>query len=222
MSCSSIQRVIDVQEGLIGGFVPETLSWRKIHRRLFSRLPDKIFSLPFLDFPPKMATNDMEKQSQPALPPPEALSAQQPRTSQNASDDVEKQSHTQPPALPPQKSSPLQQPPTPQNASHLSPLRLALVTTSLCLSAVLYGLDMNIIGVAVPVITTQFHSLDDISWYSVAYLLAITAFQPAFGNVYKYFPAKRVFGGSVVVFEGTYAVCWIEWNGLEGEVVSVC
>jgi hypothetical protein len=26
MSCSSIQRVIDVQEGLIGGFVPETLS----------------------------------------------------------------------------------------------------------------------------------------------------------------------------------------------------
>jgi hypothetical protein len=126
-----------------------------------------------------------------------------------AGDDVEK---AQPPA--PSPSSPHVQPlsqqqqqqqsssspsehPTPQDASHLSSTRLLLVTTSLCLAAVLYGLDMN-------VITTQFHSLDDIAWYSAAYLLAITAFQPAFGNVYKYFPAKRVFGGSVFVFEGTY------------------
>jgi hypothetical protein len=99
-------------------------------------------------------------------------------------------------------SAPSEQKPS-QNASHLTSTRLLLVTTSLCLAAVLYGLDMNIIGVAVPVITTQFHSLDDIAWYSAAYLLAITAFQPAFGNVYKYFPAKRVFGGSVFVFEGT-------------------
>jgi hypothetical protein len=131
-----------------------------------------------------------------------------------AGDDVEK---AQPPA--PSSSSPEVQPlsqqqqqplssvpseqTTSQNASHLTFTRLLLVTTSLCLAAVLYGLDMNIIGVAVPVITTQFHSLDDIAWYSAAYLLAITAFQPAFGNVYKYFPAKRVFGGSVFVFEGT-------------------
>jgi MFS family permease len=88
--------------------------------------------------------------------------------------------------------------------SHLHSWRLFLVTTCLCLGAVLYGLDMNIIGVAVPVITTQFHSLDDIAWYSAAYLLTITAFQPAFGNVYKYFSAKMVFAGSVVLFESTH------------------
>jgi MFS family permease len=87
--------------------------------------------------------------------------------------------------------------------SHLHSWRLFLVTTCLCLGAVLYGLDMNIIGVAVPVITTQFHSLDDIAWYSAAYLLTITAFQPTFGNVYKYFSAKMVFAGSVVLFEST-------------------
>jgi hypothetical protein len=50
--------------------------------------------------------------------------------------------------------------------SHLHSWRLFIVTTSLCLGAVLYGLDMNIVSVAVPVITTQFHSLDDIAWYS--------------------------------------------------------
>jgi hypothetical protein len=121
-----------------------------------------------------------------------------------STDDVEKaQQHSSPPQVQP---LPQTQRITSENASHLSSTRLLLVTTSLCLAAVLYGLDMNIIGVAVPVITTQFHSLDDIAWYSAAYLLAITAFQPAFGNVYKYFPAKRVFGGSVFVFEGMYAI----------------
>lgn len=89
--------------------------------------------------------------------------------------------------------------------SHLHSWRLFIVTASLCLGAVLYGLDMNIIGVAVPVITTQFHSLDDIAWYSAAYLLTITAFQPCFGNVYKYFPAKAVFAASILLFESTAA-----------------
>jgi len=79
--------------------------------------------------------------------------------------------------------------------------RLFAVTLSLCLGAVLFGLDMNIIGVAAPVITTEFHSLEDVSWYSASYLLTITAFQPCFGNVYKYFSVKAVFAGSIVLFE---------------------
>lgn len=90
------------------------------------------------------------------------------------------------------------------DTSCLQSWRLFIVTASLCLGAVLYGLDMNIIGVAVPVITTQFHSLDDIAWYSAAYLMTITAFQPCFGNVYKYFPAKAVFVGSIFLFESRF------------------
>ena len=91
--------------------------------------------------------------------------------------------------------------------SHLQSWRLLVVTTSLCFGAVLYGLDMNIIGVAVPDITTEFHSLDDIAWYSAAYLLTITAFTPSFGNVYKYFPAKPVFAASIALFEVGSIVC---------------
>lgn len=89
-----------------------------------------------------------------------------------------------------------------QDSSHLESWRLGIVVTSLCLGAVLYGLDMNIIGVAVPVITTEFHSLDDIAWYSAAYLITITAFQGFYGNIYKYFPAKFVYIICILLFEG--------------------
>ncbi|KAF2267497.1 MFS general substrate transporter [Lojkania enalia] len=91
--------------------------------------------------------------------------------------------------------------------SHLQSWKLAIVMTSLCLGVVLYGLDMNIIGVAIPKITTEFHSLDDIAWYGSAYLLTITAFQPFFGNMYKYFDAKIVYLVSIVLFEVGSIVC---------------
>ncbi|KAH5296153.1 hypothetical protein HBI12_213810 [Parastagonospora nodorum] len=94
--------------------------------------------------------------------------------------------------------------------SFLQSWRLFVVTLSLCLGAVLYGLDMNIIGVAAPVITREFHSLEDVSWYSASYLLTITAFQPCFGNVYKYFSVKAVFVGSIVIFESEY-MSFTQW-----------
>ncbi|RYC61641.1 hypothetical protein CHU98_g4575 [Xylaria longipes] len=80
--------------------------------------------------------------------------------------------------------------------------RLGIVITSLCLGIFLLGLDQNIIGVAIPRITTDFRSLNDIAWYGSAYLLTITAFQPFFGNLYKYFNAKLVYLVSLILFEG--------------------
>lgn len=85
---------------------------------------------------------------------------------------------------------------------HLQSWRLAIVIGSLCLGIFLLGLDQNIIGVAIPRITTEFKALDDIAWYGSAYLLTITAFQPFFGNLYKYFNAKIVYLVSLVLFEG--------------------
>lgn len=86
---------------------------------------------------------------------------------------------------------------------HLRSWRLAVVVASLCCGILLLGLDMNIVGVAVPRITTDFGSLGDIAWYGSAYLLAITAFQPLFGNLYKFFHAKAVYLVSLLLFEGT-------------------
>ena len=90
-----------------------------------------------------------------------------------------------------------------QSHVYLRSWRLAVVITSLCFGILLLGLDMNIIGVAIPRITTDFHSLNDIAWYGSAYLLTITAFQPLFGNLYKFFNAKAVYIASLLIFEGT-------------------
>ncbi|KAF2464463.1 efflux pump antibiotic resistance protein [Lindgomyces ingoldianus] len=85
--------------------------------------------------------------------------------------------------------------------------KLAMVMGALSLAIFLYGLDMNVIGVAIPKITTEFNSLDDVAWYGSAYLLTITAFQPLFGNFYKYFNAKLVYLISIAIFEVGSVIC---------------
>ena len=79
---------------------------------------------------------------------------------------------------------------------------LGMIITSLTLGIFLIALDTTIIGVAVPKITSDFQNLNDIAWFGSAYLLTVTAFQPSFGTLYKFFNAKLVYIGSVVIFEG--------------------
>ena len=61
------------------------------------------------------------------------------------------------------------------------------------------AIDNTIDGVAIPKISTVFHALDDVGWYGSAYLLTVTALQPTFGNVYRYFDGKITYVVSVVV-----------------------
>lgn len=83
-----------------------------------------------------------------------------------------------------------------------SNLQLSLLIASLFCGTFVMALDATIIGTAVPSITTDFNSLDDIAWYGSGYLLTITAFQPTLGKVYRYFNVKLVFMACVLVFEG--------------------
>lgn len=92
--------------------------------------------------------------------------------------------------------------PTPM-AQIQSPWKLAIITLSICLRTFLVALDTLIIGTAIPSITSQFHSLEDIAWYSSAYLLTTTALQPSFGKLYKLFNIKLIYLACVALFEGT-------------------
>lgn len=92
------------------------------------------------------------------------------------------------------------------SADQLHAWRLILVIGTLYLGAFLYGLDANIIGTAIPSISTDLHSLPDVAWYGAAYLLTVTAFQPFFGNLYKLFNAKMVYLVSLFIFEGSTAL----------------
>lgn len=60
----------------------------------------------------------------------------------------EKAQGTQQDALPPQ-----------------SPIKLALLLLSLCLAVLCQALDNTIITTAIPRITDEFDSLDDVGWY---------------------------------------------------------
>ena len=85
---------------------------------------------------------------------------------------------------------------------YLKSWKPAFVTFSLCLGTFLVALDINIIGVAVPKVTSVFDSLGDASWYASAYLLAVTALQPTMGFLYKSFNVRFIYFSSVIIFEG--------------------
>ncbi|CAH0056148.1 unnamed protein product [Clonostachys solani] len=75
-------------------------------------------------------------------------------------------------------------------ARYLAGLKLFLAMTSITLLILLTMLDISIIGTAVPQITSDFHSLEDISWYGGAYQLASATVQPLTGKIYTYFSIK--------------------------------
>ena len=85
---------------------------------------------------------------------------------------------------------------------YLTSWKLGLVTASLYLGTLLVAIDTTIISVAVPKISTVFRALDDIGWYGSAYLITVTACQPSFGKIYRFYDVKTVYLSSIVIFEG--------------------
>jgi hypothetical protein len=89
-----------------------------------------------------------------------------------------------------------------ETGQYLTGRPLAIVIISLCLGTFLVALDINIIGVAVPEISSVFNSLEDVAWYGSAYLLTVTAFQPIVGSVYKFFDVRATYLMVILIFEG--------------------
>ena len=65
--------------------------------------------------------------------------------------------------------------------------KVTVIILGLYLSVFLVALDQTIISVAIPEITNQFKSIEDIAWYGSAYFLTSTALQPSYGRLYKIF-----------------------------------
>ncbi|KAK5731634.1 hypothetical protein LTR17_011226 [Elasticomyces elasticus] len=75
------------------------------------------------------------------------------------------------------------------------PGRLAfwVIYTGLLLATFVIGFDSNCVATIIPVITDEFHSLNDVGWYGTAYLITSASTLVAYGKIYKYYPAKRVY-----------------------------
>lgn len=67
--------------------------------------------------------------------------------------------------------------------------------------------DRTIIATAIPYITDQFKSLDDVGWYGSAYLLTSCCFQLVFGKLYAEGNVKWIFLAALAIFEIGSVVC---------------
>ncbi|WPH05121.1 MFS-type efflux pump MFS1 [Acrodontium crateriforme] len=84
---------------------------------------------------------------------------------------------------------------------------VASVMTAILLAIFLTSLDKTIIATAIPKITDEFHSLEDVGWYGSAFLLTQCAFQLLLGKVYTFYSPKYVFLVLITLFEIGSAIC---------------
>ncbi|KAJ7729391.1 putative MFS multidrug transporter [Mycena maculata] len=98
-------------------------------------------------------------------------------------------------------------PELPTEPEYPTGLKLGLISLAMLLTMFVVALDNTIIAVAIPKITDQFHSLDDIGWYGSVYLLTTASFQLLFRRLYSFLSLKWVYLGAIVVFEIGSLIC---------------
>ncbi|KAL9078696.1 MAG: hypothetical protein Q9157_002382 [Trypethelium eluteriae] len=94
-----------------------------------------------------------------------------------------------------------------QSSPYPGPIKLLLVSVSVCLAVFLVALDMTIVATAIPQITDEFHSLTQVGWYGSGFFLTLASFQSTWGKGYKYWPLKHVFLFSIFWFEIGSLIC---------------
>ncbi|KAK4155625.1 major facilitator superfamily domain-containing protein [Chaetomidium leptoderma] len=83
----------------------------------------------------------------------------------------------------------------------------AILLTLISVAVFLMMLDTSIIATAIPRITDEFHSLQDVGWYVSIYQLACAAVQPLSGKIYHRFSNKFSFLAFFTIFEIGSIIC---------------
>ncbi|KAJ0412943.1 major facilitator superfamily domain-containing protein, partial [Aspergillus carlsbadensis] len=100
-----------------------------------------------------------------------------------------------------------QQSPDVGELSYPTGFSVTATMVALTLTSYLVLLDTSIVSTAIPRITSDFHSLNDVGWYGTAYLLANCTLQPLTGKLYTYFNIKWVYLACLTIFELGSALC---------------
>ncbi|KAK3348699.1 azole resistance protein 1 [Lasiosphaeria hispida] len=93
------------------------------------------------------------------------------------------------------------------NADYPSGVKLAIIIASLAASVFLCALDETIITTAIPKITDEFGSINDIGWYGSAYFMTFASFQLIYGKLFSFYSIKTVFLTSIGIFELGSLIC---------------
>ncbi|KAJ5219112.1 uncharacterized protein N7498_001211 [Penicillium cinerascens] len=97
--------------------------------------------------------------------------------------------------------------PKDEERKYLTGIKLFMVISGVTLVFFLVLLDISIIVTAIPVITTHFHSLEDLGWYGSSYQIASACLQPLSGRVYTNFKTKWTFLTFFFIFELGSLLC---------------
>lgn len=87
--------------------------------------------------------------------------------------------------------------------------KLISIMGAITVACFLMLLDVSIVSTAIPYITNEFHSLEDVGWYGSAYQLASAALQPLTGRVYSNFNLKWTFISFFTLFEVGSLICGV-------------
>jgi MFS family permease len=90
---------------------------------------------------------------------------------------------------------------------YVTGFKLALSVSSVTVVCFLLMLDQSILSTAIPQITSQFHSLPDVGWYTGVYQLTSSVLQPLTGKLYTHLRTKHVFLVHLLVFELGSLIC---------------
>ena len=94
-----------------------------------------------------------------------------------------------------------------EDEEYPSGMRLFVVIAALVLAMLPAVMDLTILATAIPRITDQFHSLDDVGWYAAVYFMTFASSQSMWGKAYKYFDLKTVFLITIAIFAIGSLIC---------------
>ncbi|KAF7926576.1 hypothetical protein BELL_1592g00010 [Botrytis elliptica] len=103
--------------------------------------------------------------------------------------------------------------------------KLHLIVFSLTLACFIMTLSSSVLATAIPRITSEFHSVEDIGWYGSAYLLSNCAMQPLSGKFYTYFSLKYTFPCFLAIFELGALICGVSRDSdmlIVGRAIQEC
>ncbi|PVH79217.1 MFS general substrate transporter [Cadophora sp. DSE1049] len=85
--------------------------------------------------------------------------------------------------------------------------RVAVIMAALYCTMFIVALDRTILGTAIPEITDEFHSINDVGWYASSYLITSSAFQLIYGRIYTFYSPKWSLLGAIGLFEVGSIIC---------------
>ncbi|KAF2450925.1 MFS general substrate transporter [Karstenula rhodostoma CBS 690.94] len=137
-----------------------------------------------------------------------------PTTTQDASDVAVGEKELESRGLTATEALETNQPTNEETTAYLDGWALWNLTFALTSSALMLALDNTILATAIPRISSDFNSLNDIGWYASAYRITQMALLPTCGRIFTLYDVKWSYTILLLVFELGSIICAVAQNSI--------